>query len=474
MAVAMPLLPRLLLFCDFLECRLHTSGVLLLRRILADFFAGNEHTLLDFMRLGASVVAVMPVERKSARRQQEAARLLALQKQTAAENVLRETPNQVDTTQRSQMDPPPPQICVFRYLSARVATKNIVWLRDMFQEFCRGEDALLREFVRRGNEPISVVPVDIQELSRAPLPPPPLQVETTANAAVMQTMARPQTETPRNATPLDASSTTPSTQRKRSRGLEQNTAGGRVVDGTVESRTRKQTRTGSDPAPDKENEVVAATDPEVGQSMLPSDNDIRTAIMSALERVEKQEPWKQILNFADMPMPFDAAEKHPKLVAALQEFWETNSQAVWERQFWAPLSRERYHEQHTLRRGRQSRAQNGFEKNVIPLVYKAFGAAFFVELDKRREQHYSWYYLDQVVDLFTLAQRCGLQTCLQYIESEAFKRFPVAPGISRNFFLRANGKSRSMWSSSPALKRMLDEIVALKAKTKGANRPVAV
>lgn len=82
-----PPLPRLLLFCDFLECRVHTMGVSLLRRMLADFFAGNEHTLLDFMRLGGSVVAVLPVERSSARRQQEAAQLLAQQKQTEAENV---------------------------------------------------------------------------------------------------------------------------------------------------------------------------------------------------------------------------------------------------------------------------------------------------------------------------------------------------------------------------------------------------
>ncbi|KAL4102197.1 hypothetical protein PRIC1_005944 [Phytophthora ramorum] len=132
-------LPTLLLFCDYLESRLHTSSLALLRRMLTDFFAGNEHTLQDFMRLGASVVSVMPVERKGLRHQAEADRLLTEQKKE--DNVLERPPNQRDTseqlwtqvdTQRSQ----PPHPCVFHYLAARVATKNILWLRDLFHEPC--------------------------------------------------------------------------------------------------------------------------------------------------------------------------------------------------------------------------------------------------------------------------------------------------------------------------------------------------
>lgn len=279
--------------------------------------------------------------------------------------------------------------------------------------------------MRRGNEPISVIPVDIQALCRAPLPPPPLMVDSEAAAS---------------------STTTQPPPRKRPRVLEQNSNGhseaaaAAAVTDAVERRARKQTRAEAVLAPAKGDAIVAATNPTVEGPILPSDDEIRTAIMNALERVEAKEPWKQAFNFADMSMPFDSPEKYPKLVVVLQEFWETCAQAVWERQFWAPLSRERYHELHTLRRGRQSRAQNSFEKNIIPLVYKEFGAAFFVRLDQSAERHCSWYYLDQVVDLFTLAQRCGLATCLKYIESEAFTRFPVAPGVTRNFFLRANGK----------------------------------
>ncbi|CAI5731108.1 unnamed protein product [Peronospora destructor] len=178
----MAALPQLLVFCDYLENRLHTSSVSLLRRILLDFYAGNEHTLLDFMRLGASVVSVMPIERTNPRHRKEATRLLTQQKK-GDNNVHSkyETSNQVDIhrpTPRDTRESQQLEACVFRFLSARVATKNILWLRDMFYEFCKCEDAMLREFVMRGNEPICVIPVDIQALGMAPLPPSPLTLDT--------------------------------------------------------------------------------------------------------------------------------------------------------------------------------------------------------------------------------------------------------------------------------------------------------
>uniref|UniRef100_H3GPD9 Rho-GAP domain-containing protein n=1 Tax=Phytophthora ramorum TaxID=164328 RepID=H3GPD9_PHYRM len=142
----------LLLFCDFLENRLQTSSLALLRRIFSDFFAGNERTLLDFVRLGASIVTVMPMERTSASHRQEAARLLNQQVQLM-----------VNYNEQNL------QLSVFHYLSVRVATKNISWLRSMFLEFCGGNDSLLRQFVRRGNEVISVIPVDNQALPRQPM-----------------------------------------------------------------------------------------------------------------------------------------------------------------------------------------------------------------------------------------------------------------------------------------------------------------
>jgi hypothetical protein len=441
-------LPRLLLFCDFLETRLHTQSLALLRRMLRDFFAGNEHTLLDFMRLGASVVAVMPIERKGPLRQKEAERLLAEQRSDSAVHPEASTDVSAPLTMTDSSS-----LCVFRYLTARVATKNMLWLRDMFNEFCRGEDTLVKEFVRRGDEPISVVPVDIQALCMAPLPPPPLG----SPAAVPVAM---ETEAPQ----ATLSEGAPSPQKKRS--LEEGTA-------AVDAGTRKQRRSSSETPSTDEAEIEGAIVPvslTAPQTPLSVD-DVRVGIMQALERVGAKEPWKQGFKPETLELPFSRV-KYPKLAGALLEFWETHARAAWERKFWAPLSRSRTHELHNQRRCRQSKAQNFFEKNVIVPVHKEFGAAFFLALDQRKTPLSGWYYIGQAVDLFTLAQRFGLPACLAYIEQESTKRFPVAPGATRNFFCRVNGRSASMWSSSSALSPILDEIVAFKTKPKDVRRSV--
>ncbi|POM57513.1 Hypothetical protein PHPALM_37962 [Phytophthora palmivora] len=354
-------LARLLLFCEFLECRVHTSNLSLLRRMLSDFYAGNEHTLNDFMRLGASAVAVMPLERTGPR-QAEARRLLSDQKGR--------------TTQDCPVD-----VCVFRYLSARVATKNILWLRDMFQEFCEGGDEMVREFIRRGNEPISVLPVDIQALCMVPLPPPPLMMET-----VLRTASRTQPEISTTSSETNPLSTL-SSPRKRARQ--------------------------SEPELQTENREAGTA------ARSPSVDEVRSSIINALQRIEAKEPWKEVF--------------------------------------------QRTHGPHTQRRCRQSNSQTFFEKKVIIPVYKELGTSFFVDMDRRHTRHSGWYYNDQPVDLYTLALRYGLPACLKYMESEALKRFPVLPGVSRNFNSSTNGKSLTMWSSSTRLKPLLRAIILVKA-----------
>ncbi|KAK1931821.1 hypothetical protein P3T76_012753 [Phytophthora citrophthora] len=372
---------KLQLFCEFLENRLHTSSFALLRRMMADFCAGNEHTLQDFMRLGAAVVSVMPVERTGPRHLNAAAGLLAAQR---AENVRDE--GVTDTPNEQQED----NSCFFLYLYARVATKNILWLREMFREFCQGDDTVVREFVRCAYAAIVVIPVDVRALCMAPLPPPPLAIE--------------------------AASRFPTTRMDT------------LLSGTPSS------------------------------------------ILTVFKRVEAKEPRKEIFKPENLSMPFSRV-RHPELYSVLKEFWLKYGRAVWERNFWAPLSRQRTWQLHTNRRCRQLSLVNFFEKNVITPVYKKLGASFFVTMDARSPRN-GWFYFDQAVDLFTLAQRYGLATCLEYIESQAFKRFPEAPGQSRTFVLRRNGKSRSMWSSSEQLKPILAEMEAYEAKSdKSSNLP---
>ncbi|KAL3662762.1 hypothetical protein V7S43_012165 [Phytophthora oleae] len=430
----------LLLFCDFLENRLQTSSLALLRRMMADFSAGNEHTLQDFMRLGASVVSVMPVERTGPRHLNEAARLLAAQQE---DNVRDDGVTSVDLPTGQNGN----HLCFFLYLYARVATKNILWLCDMFREFCQGDDAVLREFVRCAYAAIAVIPVDIQALCMAPLPPPPL-------ATACRSFPTTQMDASSPATP-----SAPSPQRKRSReaGLQQQADG--EDPGAKDGRARKQARR-KVAMPSQAKEAVAATFELDDTSLL--ETDVRTSILETFKRLEAKEPWKEIFQLENLSMPFSRV-RHPELYSALKVFWLKHGRAVWERKFWAPLSRERTQELHNQRRFRQIKVVNFFEGKVITPVYNKLGASFFVTMDARAPRD-GWFYFDQAVDLFTLAQRCGLSACLQYMESQAFKRFPVAPGQSRKFHVRGNGKSRSMWSSSERLKPILAEIEASEAK----------
>ncbi|KAG1694606.1 hypothetical protein DVH05_021111 [Phytophthora capsici] len=435
---------RLQLFCEFLENRLHTSSFWLLRRMMEEFYVGKEHTLQDFMRLGATVVSVMPVERTGPRHLNTAARLLAAQR---ADNGNNEDITGTNTSTGQTEESP----CFFLFLYGRVATKNILWLREMFREFCKGEDAVVQEFVRCAYAAIAVIPVDVQALCMAPLPPPPLAVEIASRPLTTQI------DTPSSAAPSPSS-----LHRKRSKetGPEQQ-GDDEANGGPARKKTRKATTSS------QAKEAVAGVVELDNPSLLES--DLRTSILTEFERLEAKEPWKEIFQPEKLSMPFSRV-RHPDLYSGLKDFWLKYGRAVWERNFWAPLSRQRTWQSHTNRRCRQISMVKFFEKKVIMPVYKKLGASFFVTMDARAPRN-GWFYFDQAVDLFTLAQRYGLPACLEYMESQSFKRFPETPGQSRKFLVRGNGKSRSMWSSSERLKPILAEIEAYVANKDDSSNP---
>ncbi|KAG6610442.1 uncharacterized protein IUM83_06737 [Phytophthora cinnamomi] len=397
----MPSLLTLLLFCDFLENRLHTSNLLLLRRMLSDFYVGNEHTLQDFVRLGASIVTVMPIERTGRRYQEEAARLLSQQQH------MRETP-----------DPRHAQLCVFRYLSGRVATKNIATLRGMFHEFCDGGDSLLQAFVSRGNEVVSVIPVDIQALLQArSMPTTSLVVE--------------------------------------------------IRSSLLEYEQQRETFSGSEEE-EQDDEITTVAELASVAAMPPSLDDLRTCIMGVLERIEEQEPWNQVFNPDRLPLPFSGT-KRVRLAAVLRQFWTRHARAVWERPFWAPLVNMNDGRRHSARKNRQASARRDFE-DVMMIIHEKLGAKFFVQLDQRTKPHKGWWYVEPVQDLLVIAQRVGLAACLSYIESQALQRFPALPGRKVRIAKPNNGKSKSMWSITNAMEPILREICALKNRNTGSKR----
>lgn len=391
------LLP-LLLFCDFLENRLHTLNLSLLRRILSDFFAGSEQTLQDFIRLGASIVTVMPIERKSALRQREAARLVAQQ-----QNIKEEDSK---------------QLCVFSYLSARVANRNIFLLRSMFQDFCAGSDRLICEFVRRGDEVVSLIPADIQSLQVN-------QIPTGWTDSVLDL------------------------ERKQEQNDQQQ----------LESNANDSEDESNGDDTEDEDEIGSVAELASVASMPPTRAEVHNCIMEVLDRIEKQEPWKTVFNPETIPMSFSGV-KRVKLAAVLKKFWAKNSRAVWERYFWGPLSNLPDKKRSYDRKTRQAKAREDFTK-VMAIAYEELGADFFVTLDEHASLYKGWWYSSTVQSLTSLAHTQGLAACVNYMESQAFKRFPCVPGSSR----RASkpGESRSMWSTAISMAPILREICAIKA-----------
>ncbi|KAL3662764.1 hypothetical protein V7S43_012167 [Phytophthora oleae] len=391
----MPSLLPLLLFCDFLENRLHTSNLALLRRMLSDFFAGSEQTLQDFIRLGASVVVVMPMERMSAHRQQEVTRLLAQHQSMKEEDSKQQT-----------------QLCVFSYLSARVANRNIFLLRGMFQEFCSGGDRLICEFVRRGNEVVSLIPADIQTFKV-------------------------------NQVPAGWTGSPVNCERK----LEQNYQQPRAASESDEDDS------------EEEDEIASVAELAAVASMQPTRTELHVCIMEVLDRIEQQEPWKTVFNPDAMPTSFSGV-KRAKLAAALKKFWAKNGRAVWERHFWGPLGTLPDKRRSYERKTRQSKAREAFTR-IMALAFEEFGANFFVTLDQHASLYMGWWYSGPVQSLFSLAQTQGLAACINYMESQALKRFPRIPGSTHR--VSKPGESRSMWSTTIAMAPALREICAIKA-----------
>lgn len=125
-------------FCAFLEHRVVTKNVSLLRRMLLEFYAHRqEHTLAQFKCFGANLVAVLPFDHPDEARRRHAAQLLQKPKHAL-----------VNST------------CAFGFLFTRVASKNLATLKQIFFEFCKHDESALAAFVKRGIAAVSVIPYE--------------------------------------------------------------------------------------------------------------------------------------------------------------------------------------------------------------------------------------------------------------------------------------------------------------------------
>jgi hypothetical protein len=126
----------LILFVEYLSYRLETQNLELLKRIIQEFAQGKRKTLLDFIRLGANLIVICPIEISDQKAQEKAQQLLQMNK------------TQSKFTTR-----------FFSFLHDQVDTRNLELLEMMYGEFLRGkEDTLMNIFVQFAAEVMSIIP----------------------------------------------------------------------------------------------------------------------------------------------------------------------------------------------------------------------------------------------------------------------------------------------------------------------------
>lgn len=389
-------------FCAFLQSRVQTQSVELLRRMAREYIKGGDETLKEFLHMGASLVTILPIDRTEEAQRAAAASLLRANQQD---------PVDLAFVQCSGL---------FKRMLARVATKNLAVLQGIFDEFCAGKEQRLVRFVRDSFRAISIIPVDL------------------TNPHYGQHLSGVSSAQPLPSGPPESSR--PSTKRlKRSETssaythLRVDTT--RQEDETIKSLLQKKHKV-------KEHDPVS------------DERRLQIRVQEEVEKVEATEPWKIALS-DQLKLPF-SEHKHPDLAAKLRKFFARHGRAVWERSFWGPLSKVHPSDKvrQRARKHRQSTAVKSFELNVIIPIFEKLGAEFFVTLDQRSRQCEGWWYRPPLVPLLTLYHEKGEPFCFDYLWNQCHNRFPNT-GIKDSSQNRFLSYSESMWSRGSATQHIL-------------------
>ncbi|KAJ0405236.1 hypothetical protein P43SY_006921 [Pythium insidiosum] len=394
-------------FVSFLECRVHTTSLELLRRFAREIHAcavepAHSPSLQAFVAMGVTNIAVLPLEADDDGAKQRAAMMLRQQQQ-----------------QQQQHGDTAVLPTFFIWLGQCVLTKNWPWLTTMFIEFLHGRDDCLHTFVRSGVQAISAMPCVLLEAAQ-PSPPP--------SQPPSQPPPPPQQQQPPN--PERAIATDPPT------------------DALVVKRKRGRPRR-EPPAPTSSRILSRSLrDPHV------------QLLHSEITAIEATKPWEQLFDTRRISFPFDAAA-HPKLAAKFTLFWETHARAVWERDAWPRLPSDAQLD----RKYRQDVATRSFESLVIVPLFNTLGATFFAELDARAEPHYWWWYRRPVVDLAVMLQAVGIDETLAFVRRAATDRFAGdRDDLPRIRVTKQHTGSASMWSTFAKCGPIASAIAACKEK----------
>ncbi|TMW58864.1 hypothetical protein Poli38472_007009 [Pythium oligandrum] len=395
-------------FCDFLEERVQVRDLQMLRDIACEFLAtGDSPTLLQFVDTGVSLIVILPLNAVG-NSPMHAAKTLRRRRERVRRDI-----KLTMASEKTQCDQ------VFGFLAQRVATRSLDWLDTIFHEFCHGVDKTIREFIALQMFAINILPYALPVVNEND------SATDTTRATVDSTPPKPV------ATPT--------------------------------KKTKRSTRSVASSCASE----ASASDTEADKSVKarPKNFAIRLGrnrqIQARLTAFEKKKPWEHLFH-PDLDCPFDRTQ-HTHLVELWRAFWDAHARAVWERNFWSPISRKYDPVEHAQRKARQSTACHAFEQ-LMCRVYDTLGAQFFVDLDRRPRRHEGWWYRCRPVNIGWIYSYYDEDTCWKYVESQRNARFPRL-SQSASWQLQQDGSgSFSMWSITQECAHILTEIQQIKAQ----------
>jgi hypothetical protein len=440
-------------FTQFLEKRVFTQNMELLRRMMAEYFCHCDTTVREYVAQCSAMICVGPFDADTSDLL-EAKRLLSQPRSFARSGV---------------------SASVFTFLVTRLRMARASLLMQFFIDFCQGDDTALCEFVDKGDGFVSVMPVAAPKLEPALVASSDGILFENAESVPMPSPPVVDVTTPRRRAPTDKQKIQPTGKKRRRRehGTEQDNDALTLIEGNSETGWEDE-----DCAHDADELDIFSLSPSF---KYPSEAQLtlKTRLVRAVETFQKHEPWTKVFP-PTLPLPFDEAA-YPDLARHLRSFWTRYGRAVWERQFWVPLSSsDRYQGENSIRRARQRIAAAKFEE-IIRLCFEQFGAKFFVKLDRKR--HPGWWYRSFCVDLHGLSFVVGYDKSIEYVETQLYKRFPDCgqplplPSANAGVLLHKQDRSvsKSLWldETRPSVAEMKAAYTKYAAKKEKQQRKKA-
>ncbi|DAZ98921.1 TPA: hypothetical protein N0F65_001360 [Lagenidium giganteum] len=413
-------------FCTFLECRVHTRNVNMLRRMLADFVRGEMAALRKFLDFAVSIVSIVPIDVINV-----GARASALQ--------LLHQPRPVHLHAAMCN----PQSCAFQFLERHVASRHLGRLCRIFGEFLEHKETTLQMFVADCTCVMSLIPSTVMGTTLQRIDGMD-EVDVDARAKREGSRAAPKRRRMRVAMRATMLDTPPS-----------NDVDDRSRDNATVLASKAQSGQPGSPRSDVSDAEPDEVDPDDAylKWKQATDNSVavcrsrrrprldaryrnlqRRVAQEVASRYEALEPWTTL--YANLPLPFDEADD-PKLAMMLRAFWELAGRAVWERFFWKPLWAEC--REQVVRKHRQGYASQMFE-GIIQRANETFGPSFFAKLDAQR--HPGWWYRGPVIEVMLLYKEKGEAECWRMMDARIWKRFPFDRDEMRLFMTHRTGPIR--------------------------------